>query len=138
MGYTGTVMACAFSPDGRSIALGDWLGQVLVISVENIGLSAPIYTPVRIALSEPGKNNLRWDGSISTTCYWCGKRFAAAEEVLDAIGTHRHDVSLLPEESLDLGLLPDAWDDPRLLSECPRCHQPLRYNPFIVDNRDQT
>jgi len=26
---------------------------------------------------------------------------------------------------------------PRLLSNCPHCHQPLRFNPFIVDNRDR-
>jgi hypothetical protein len=41
--------------------------------------------------------------------------------------------------------LPLTWDksydghdyDPRLLSKCPHCHKPLRFNPFIVDNRDR-
>ena len=34
-----------------------------------------------------------------------------------------------------LQLPAQAWEDPRLLSECPHCRQPLRFNPFIVDNR---
>ena len=29
----------------------------------------------------------------------------------------------------------EAWDEPRLLSECPKCHKPLKFNPFIVDNK---
>ena len=30
----------------------------------------------------------------------------------------------------------EAWDNPGLLAECPYCHKPLKFNPFILDNRD--
>jgi hypothetical protein len=32
--------------------------------------------------------------------------------------------------------LPDeAWEEPKLLSECPKCGGKLKFNPFIVDNK---
>jgi len=30
-----------------------------------------------------------------------------------------------------------AGEEPRLMSECPLCKKPLKFNPFIVDNRDR-
>jgi hypothetical protein len=27
-------------------------------------------------------------------------------------------------------------DEPRLLSECPACRKPLKFNPFLVDNKE--
>ncbi len=30
-----------------------------------------------------------------------------------------------------------AWDESQLLSECPLCRQPLKFNPFIVDNLER-
>ena len=43
--------------------------------------------------------------------------------------------NLSPDQSPCLELPDKAWDEPRLLSECPLCRKPLRFNPFIVDNR---
>lgn len=31
----------------------------------------------------------------------------------------------------------EVWDERGLLSECPKCKRPLKFNPFIVDNRDR-
>ena len=39
-------------------------------------------------------------------------------------------------KGLFLELPAETRNEPRLLSECPYCHKPLRFNPFIVDNRD--
>ena len=30
-----------------------------------------------------------------------------------------------------LDLPAEAWDEPRLLSACPLCRQPLKFNPFV-------
>ena len=29
-------------------------------------------------------------------------------------------------------------DNPRLIIECPDCHKKLKFNPFIVDNSDES
>lgn len=39
-----------------------------------------------------------------------------------------------PNQSPCLELPSEAWKEPRLFSECPLCHKPLKLNPFIVDN----
>lgn len=57
--------------------------------------------------------------------------------VYTAAGITRNS-GLEPEGSLPCLNLPvEAWDEPRLLSECPLCHAPLKFNPFVVDNRDR-
>lgn len=40
-----------------------------------------------------------------------------------------------PDDSPCLKLPDEAWDEPRLLSECPKCQKPLKFNPFVVDNK---
>lgn len=32
-----------------------------------------------------------------------------------------------------LELPKEAWDMPGLLSDCPQCGRPLKFNPFLVD-----
>ncbi len=44
-GHTWPVSACAFSPDGKRIVLGDKLGQVLLLSLQNVEIYPPIITP---------------------------------------------------------------------------------------------
>lgn len=44
-GHTGGVSACAFSPDGSRIVLGDERGQVIIVSIENIEIFPAIVTP---------------------------------------------------------------------------------------------
>ena len=77
-----------------------------------------------------------YDEEIAARCPWCGQRFVPPITVIDAIGSIIKTANLSPDESPCLKLPGEAWAEPRLLSKCLYCLQQLRYNPFIVDNRD--
>ncbi len=122
-------------------------GNVLAIMCRWLQVQPPLATPVRMWLHEEQrastlrllstlwKNGGRWDDSIKTACLWCGGRFRVHEEILDLIRVINRNNNLSPNQSPCLDLPKEAWDEPRLLSECPLCHKPLKFNPFVVDNR---
>ncbi|MCP4372391.1 MAG: hypothetical protein GY797_30440, partial [Deltaproteobacteria bacterium] len=56
--------------------------------------------------------------------------------MLDLSTAITSNANLSLDHSSCLDLPQEAWDEPRLLSECPFCHQPLKFNPFVVDNRE--
>jgi hypothetical protein len=58
--------------------------------------------------------------------------------VLDAITSITKDSHISPDKSPCLELSDMAWDEPQLLSQCPHCHERLRFNPFIVDHRERS
>lgn len=66
---------------------------------------------------------------------WCGQRLPVSRKILDVIREISRNANLSPDQSPCLELPDEAWGEPRLLSECPLCHKPLKFNPFIVDNR---
>jgi WD40 repeat protein len=136
-GHPHSVDACAFSPDGKRIVFGDREGQVLLVAIENVEMLAPVVTTVRIRLFRGESERHHWDDSITTTCRCCGKRFAVSDEILNIIKAINPNARISHNQSPYLELPDEAWDEPRLLSECPFCHKPLRFNPFIVDNRDR-
>jgi len=104
----------------------------------------PIVSAVRIWLFDPeaakdaditGKVPGKWDKNITAGCVWCGKRFVPANTVFDAIyGITSH---LTPEKSPCMELPDEAWEESHLVSECIFCHNPVKFNPFIVDNREK-
>jgi hypothetical protein len=76
----------------------------------------------------------RWEERPSVRCPWCRERAPAAPEALDAMA------EIVRAAGDGLGapcfeLPADAWSEPGLLSACGRCRRPLRYNPFVVDER---
>ncbi len=94
----------------------------------------PIVTPIRLWLFGPARN--RWDKEITYCCAWCGERSISSHRVIDVIkGITAH---LSPHQSPCLELPDEAWDEPRLLSECSQCKRPLKFNPFLVDNRNRS
>ena len=133
-GHTGEVKACVFSWDGRRIVLGDKQGQVLLLASENVEHTTPIVTPIRIQIFRERKKRDLWDEIIKVTCRWCGKRFSVPDKILDVIRAINRNANLSPDKSPCLELPDEAWEEPKLLSECPLCHKPLKFNPFIVDN----
>ncbi|HJW87767.1 MAG TPA: hypothetical protein VJ440_14130 [Candidatus Brocadiaceae bacterium] len=57
----------------------------------------------------------------------------AEMKILDTIAGITRDARLSPEDAPCLKLPAEAFNTPHLVSECPHCHKPLRFNPFVVD-----
>jgi WD40 repeat protein len=117
---------------GRSLIVGDKLGMLHILRLMGLEQDPPVVTAVHLYRFEQD----RCDDEATSACEWCGRRFAAGETVLDAIRDIADKYALGANEFSRTSLPAEAWNDPRLLSECAHCHQPLRFNPFIVDNRD--
>ena len=120
----------------QGIAFGSELAEVVFLTFHNLPIEPPVVTPVRIWLSGVNGSSGEWDGTIKTTCKWCGRSSPVNNEILDVITSITRNAGLAPDQSPCLELPREAWDEPRLLSECPLCNKPLKFNPFMVDNRD--
>ena len=127
----GPARAVALAQASQGIAAADGFGSLYALSLSGFHFGPPLLTATRIYLHRMRN----WDTDLTAVCAWCGRRVAAPEVVLDAIrGITAH---LTPDQAPCLELPPEAWDEPRLLSECPLCRKLLKFNPFIVDNRDR-
>ncbi|MFQ5864548.1 MAG: WD40 repeat domain-containing protein [bacterium] len=115
------------------LMIGDLGGNICFFEAKNLKPCPPLVTPVYLYRYD----RKAWDRKLSTQCEWCGQRFIPPASVIEAIRGINQDANLSPAQSPCLQLPDEAWDEPRLLSECPHCHQPLKFNPFIVDNRDR-
>jgi WD40 repeat protein len=142
-------------PDGRfaCVTTGNEMHHLALRCVEQ---SPPIITAVRLFQFELADRELPEDGDtssplfaagqlmpghyeddITARCAWCGERFATPVIVADTISQIIKNANLTEYDSPCLKLPEEAWREPRLLSECPRCCEPLMFNPFTVDNRDR-
>jgi hypothetical protein len=113
------------------------VGEVIFLICRNFPMELSVVTSIRIWLYGESGQNGQWEDDVSGACRWCGRRFLVADEILEVTTTITHNANLSPDQSPCLELPAEAWDEPRLLSECPHCHKPLRFNPFVVDNRDR-
>jgi hypothetical protein len=111
-------------------------GDVVTMKALNFPTAMPVVTPVRFWLFGDGVNNGRWTDDVMIGCKWCGQRLPVANEILDVIAAITRDVNLHLDQSPCLELPEEAWEEPRLLSECLVCNKPLKFNPFVVDNRE--
>ena len=112
-------------------------GEIVAIELFNLALKFSIVTPVRLWLFGTEGTPGHWNNDITTFCHWCGQRFPVAATILDVIHGISRAANLSDDQSPCLNLPNEAWDDPQLLSECPLCHRPLKFNPFLVDNRER-
>lgn len=137
---TGKCLSIASFP--QTIDQMTFYGDVLTIAsdqgitafrIKNIEFSPPIVTAVRIYKNS---DNL-WDKQISSECYWCKERFSINDKLLSIIKYIKQRTNLLEYQSPCLNLPDEAWNNTNLLSKCPSCHKPLKFNPFIVDNMDR-
>jgi WD40 repeat protein/Cdc6-like AAA superfamily ATPase len=124
--HTKGIFACIF-----------WSGEFVIFRIIDPLIETPIITPYRLWLFGKDCNRGVWDKKIKASCKWCGQRFAVTDKILDIIKGINREAGLTPDQSPCLELPDEAWDEPRLLSECPHCHKPLKFNPFIVDNSDR-
>ena len=74
----------------------------------------------------------QWDTQPTARCTWFGQRFTPQQAVLDAITDIADKYELTGSKSPCVDLHSECWNDPRLLSDCAHCRQPIRFNPFIV------
>lgn len=79
---------------------------------------------------KPGK----WDDNITAFCGHCRQRFHPNRKVFDVINNIKINANLSLGQSPCREFPYEAWDEPGLLSECSKCHKPIKFNPFIVDN----
>ncbi|RLD81546.1 MAG: hypothetical protein DRJ15_04120 [Bacteroidetes bacterium] len=72
----------------------------------------------------------------SANCPICGHHFSPPKSVLGTIEEITKKAGLSPEQSPCLELPDEAWEEQGLLSECPKCGEKLKFNPFIVGGED--
>jgi WD40 repeat protein len=68
----------------------------------------------------------------SIDCPQCGERFLPSASVLETIEMISGKSGLRPDHSPCLDLPEEAWEEPELLSYCPKCSEQLKLNPFIA------
>jgi WD40 repeat protein len=115
------------------IAGGDNAGNVFFYEIISSQKNLPFITAVRLY----NFNSKIWEQNITATCEWCGVQFNVESSILQTIAGIIKCSNLSPAESPCLQLPDDAWEEPGLFSECPSCHARIRFNPFIVDNRER-
>jgi WD40 repeat protein len=129
------ITTAIFSEAEGYLVCGTSEGEVINFFAANLERGPLTVTATRIWLcSTP---NSHWDDQVTAFCLWCANRFPITKKILALIGALNRDARITPDQSPCLELPDEAWDEPGLLSECPLCHKPLKFNPFIVDNRDR-
>jgi hypothetical protein len=123
-----SVHTIAFGGAGQLIAFGDKLGRLAVLRGLNMDFGPQIITAAYLFRID----NRRSDIEATARCGWCGCRFIVPNTVLDAILETNKSANLSLDDSPCLGLPDKAWDEPRLLYECPDCSRALRFNPFVA------
>jgi hypothetical protein len=121
------LIAGTSSGNVKLLCLVDRTGVPLVLQGPRIS------TLTRLWLCAPGVTGGRWDEVLSATCEMCGQRFPASAAIIDTIDAITHNAHLGPDDSPCDVLPSEAWSEPGLLSECPLCRTPLKFNPFVVD-----
>ena len=111
-------------------------GEVITLAMKNLSLGPMVVTPVRMWLYGDGTASGRWDDHLTAACQWCRGRFPVSRKILDVIEEIRRSAGACPGGSACLGLPEDAWNEKVLLSECPSCRQPLKFNPFLADESE--
>jgi WD40 repeat protein len=114
-------------------------GRVQCFTIINYCQLPTIITPVRQWRFDPLGESGHWDEDITIICPACGKSSLPEPSAMETIK------KLRDKDEGDKGdfhryafTLPDNFfEEPNLLSECPHCQLDLKYNPFIVDNRER-
>jgi len=111
-------------------------GEVMTLAMRNVSMGPMVVTPVRMWLYGSRGASGSWADQLSAACQWCGSRFPVSAKILEVIDGIHHSAGEQPGGSACLDLPEDCWNEKLLLWECPRCRRPLRFNPFLVDDRE--
>jgi len=129
------------------LVAGDQLGRIHTLQLVGFEPDPPFVTLVRLWRS-PGtgwRNRIlsfgrrgEWAEHITARCRWCGQKFIPEPQVLNAVASIAGNFNSSPRQSDRNALPSEAFREPELFCDCPHCNKPLRFNPFIVDNRDHS
>lgn len=125
------------SSRGNVVACGDDFGNFYLFKLLGIPAAIPIITACRLWLFGYNKNKGKYARFLTISCLHCGVRFPFSNSMLDTISAINRSCNIAPDDSPCLKLPSEAWDDPKLLFECPKCGGKLKSNPFVVDNKDR-
>jgi hypothetical protein len=135
----------------RYVAVSDQSGRTYILRLIGFKENPPRVTLVR--------DDEKKDCQVAANCKLCGGQIIPASDVIQVIEdikvrARNTELELLGKNKIvrtgnrikrffkdpDAGsrnILPvEAWEDLRLLGRCPRCKEPLRFNPFIIDKND--
>jgi WD40 repeat protein len=121
---------------GNEFACAIKSGQVIFLRLEGNDLIPASVTITR--LWRYGNPSGKWDDKYSVQCTQCGGSFVPRFSIIHTIDCIQTDAGLPSNQSPCLNLPRECWIDPALLSRCPICQKPIRYNPYIVDNSSYT
>jgi len=115
--YAGSgVTSIVFSPSTERIAREAYDSPMHFLTPVNFPPSGPAI----LTAAKPGQ----------ARCPLCARDFPPLLETTSAIRSFL--ATLRPGQSPCLDLPASAFSDPRLLTTCPHCAQPLKFNPFFV------
>lgn len=116
----------------RNLVVGASNGEIFCAYFKNLAFGIPLITATRIWSFNKKLNSGSWDKNIKADCQLCGKRFIVSDKIIFSIRKLEEQY-----KKMNAWIADDAWEDPRLITECPYCHGKLKFNPFIVDNSDE-
>ena len=116
------------------VVAGDSTGHVFFFDMRNLETGPVPVTATRLF----GFGTGTWDEDVTARCGACCARSIAPAAILEVIRAIGASANLPPDHPPCLRLPPEAWNERRLLSACPRCRHPWRFNPFVVDNRERS
>lgn len=124
---------------GTKVMVGCESGVVEILDLMNCSpaIGYPLITPCHLWLfGETFAESGRWDDSLTCLCAHCGMSFGLGGHELDAVCAIQRNAGVVPGDSPALKLPDEAWTDPALRTECGRCGKAFRFNPFVVDGRE--
>ena len=128
-------MECrAFKPDGR-FAVGTSVGDVTFASLDATDLAPPFVIGAYIwRFARKGENGC-WQETPLWRCPWCGRQSVVPHRVGRMITRTAGHVAGGSEAASSRTVAEEVWKDARLVTRCVECARPVRFTPFVVDNR---
>jgi len=127
--YIGPISLDIVALHPKGVVIGLVTGEIILLCI-NREILCPGPGIVTIRLIWDFENNVFLEPS--SDCPFCGNRFSPPNSVLTTINEITEKTGLKPEQSPCLELPDEAWEDPGLLDNCPKCGAELKFNPFIA------
>ena len=113
----------------KGIITGDQGGDVIMLDLRN---KYGLINEGIVTLKSIWNFESQQYQSLSADCPFCGHGFAPPALVLATIEKITKKARLRPEQSPCVELPDEAREEPGLLSDCPKCGETLKFNPFIA------